>query len=80
MICENGVFACSSILSPSEQRLDLVVSAQKRHEEVGRPILKDKTQVAIAATFKELIAQFTNSKAGVRMRLPERIRQFAQSQ
>jgi hypothetical protein len=56
MICENGVFARSSILSPSEQRLDLVVSAQKGHEEVGRPILKDKTQVAMAATFEELIA------------------------
>lgn len=41
---------------------------QERHEEIGRPVLKDKTQPDIASAFKELTAEFANTQTAVRVR------------
>jgi len=63
-----------------EQRLDLIVIAQERNEQVRWPVLKDKTQCDITATLENLVAELANSQATVHVRPPEPLGQLAQRQ
>jgi len=56
------------------------VIAQERHEEISRPVLKNKTERDIASAFKETAAEFTNAQAAVRVRSTKRVSQVAQGQ
>lgn len=72
--------ACkSTILSASQQRLDLIVIAQERHEQIGWPVLKYKPQRYGSATLKEATAKFSNSKSAMYMRLAKTFSQLNQS-
>jgi hypothetical protein len=58
----------SAIPAVLEHGFDLVMIAQERDEQVGRPVLKDEAQRSIATALENLVAQFTNPQATVQMR------------
>jgi hypothetical protein len=47
--------------------------AQKRDKEFGRPVLKEKTKIAIAPTLEKPVAQLPNSETCVDVRLAETV-------
>jgi hypothetical protein len=61
----------SAILAALEQRLDFVVVAQERDEEVGRTVQEDEAQRQAGAAFEQLTAQLTDSKPTVDVGLAE---------
>ncbi|MGC9996923.1 MAG: hypothetical protein ABSE79_16520 [Terriglobia bacterium] len=58
----------SAIPAVLEHGFDLVMIAQERDEQVGRPVLKVEAQRSIATALENLVAQFTNPQAAVQMR------------
>ena len=46
----------SAIFAALEQRLDLIVIAEKRDEQFRRPVLKNEAQRNITPTLEELVA------------------------
>jgi hypothetical protein len=70
--------AISAILAGLEQRIDLIVIPQETNEQVRWPVLKDKAQRDIAATLKNLVAQFANPQATMHVGAAKGFRQLAQ--
>lgn len=50
---------------------------EKRYVKLGASVLKDKSQVAVAAALEELASQLADSKTAVDMRLAETVDQIA---
>ena len=68
-----GMSRWSAIGAPAQQRPDLVVIAKERNVKLGAAVLKDKSEIAIAAAFEELISQLADTKTAVNMMLTETI-------
>jgi len=55
------------------------VVAEERDEKLGASILKDKSEIAVAAAFEELASQLADTKTAVHVRLTKDINQIAKS-
>jgi hypothetical protein len=55
------------------------VAAEERDEELVTPVLKDESEIAVAAAFEQLASQLANTKAAVNVGLAKNINQIAQS-
>jgi hypothetical protein len=70
----------STVFTSSQQRLDLIVIAQKRNKDVRWPVLEYESKRDIAATLEELVAKFADAQAGMNVRPAKSLRQLAQRQ
>lgn len=65
-----------SMVGATPQGRDLVVVAEKRYEQFSPTVLKDESEVAVAATFEELASQLSDTEPAVHMRLAKTITNF----
>ena len=59
--------------------LYLAVVAEERHEKFRSSVLKDKSEIAVAAAFEELASQLADTKAAMHVGLTKNINQIAKS-
>jgi hypothetical protein len=70
---------CLTIAAPAKERSDLIVIAEKGNKKLGASVLKDISQIPVAAAFEELAAQFANPQTAVHMGLAKTVRQITKS-
>jgi len=57
-----------------EQRLDLIVIAEERNQQISWPGLKNEPQRGISAALEKLVTKFANSQAAVHVWPTKRFR------
>lgn len=68
-----------TITAAAKESSDLVVVAEERDEKVGASVLKDESQIAVAAAFEQFVSKLADTKAAVHMGLTKTINQIAES-
>ncbi len=54
--------------------------AQKRNEQLIVSVLKNESEIAVAAAFEKLVAQFTDTEAAIDVRLAKAINKITERQ
>lgn len=68
------------IRAATKQSPNLVVIPNKRGEKLGAAVLKDESEVAVAAALEEFVSQLADAKTAMHMGLSQSIDEFAQGE
>ena len=69
-----------TIVAAAKKSSDLVVVTEERHEKLCTSVLKDESEIAVAAAFEKPVSYFADTETAMHMRLTKVIDQIAEGQ
>ena len=69
-----------TIVAAAKKSSDLVVVTEERHEKLCTSVLKDESEIAVAAAFEKPVSYFADTETAMHMRLAKVIDQIAEGQ
>ena len=67
----------STVIAPAQKISNLIVVAHERNEKLLASVQENEPEIAVAAAFEKLVAEFADAKATVHVRLAKRFNQIA---